>query len=106
MKYLVVAMALGAAVLAGGSAAHAAANGGTRPIAQANQPTDISARGRHHHWHGHHHHWRPHGYYRPYYRSYGYYPRSYGYYGGGPYGYYGGGPGVSFSFGSGGYRGW
>ena len=37
--------------------------------------------------------------------SYGYYaPRSHGYYGGPRY--YGGGPGVTFSFGSGGYRGW
>ena len=39
-----------------------------------------------------------------YYGSYNYYaPRPYGYYG--PR-YYGGGPGVTFSFGSGGYRGW
>lgn len=106
MKYLVVAIALSTAALTGGSAAHAAGNGGAKPGALANHPTDISARGRHHHWHGHHHHWRPHGYYRPHYRSYGYYQRPYGYYGGGPYGYYGGGPGVSFSFGSGGYRGW
>ena len=41
-----------------------------------------------------------------YYSSYlGYYaPRPHGYYGGPRY--YGGGPGVTFSFGSGGYRGW
>ncbi|MBR0719081.1 hypothetical protein [Bradyrhizobium liaoningense] len=109
MKNLVVAMTVGAAVFAGGSAANAASNVKAKPGVQANQSqanrsTDISARHRHHHW-------RHHGYYRPHYRSYGYYPRSYGYYprsygyyGGGPYGYYGGGPGVSFSFGSGGYR--
>jgi len=37
--------------------------------------------------------------------SYGYYvPRSYGHYGGPRY--CGGGPGVTFSFGTGGYRGW
>ena len=71
----------------------------------AQSPTDISAQYRHRHWHGHHghRHWR-HRHYRPYYRSYNYYaPRQYGYYG--PR-YYGGGPGVTFSFGSGGYRGW
>ena len=46
-----------------------------------------------------------HRHYRPYYRSHNYYaPRAYGY--SRPYGYYGGGPGVTFSFGSGGYRGW
>jgi hypothetical protein len=47
-----------------------------------------------------HGYYRPHhrhGYYRPYYNSYGYQR---------PYGYYGGGPGISFNFGSGGYRGW
>jgi hypothetical protein len=105
MKNLVVAIVVGSAALAGGSAANAASTFKAKPDAQANQSqadrsTDFSARHRHHHWHGHRH-WRPHGYYRPHYRSYGYYPRSYGYYGGGPYGYYGGGPGVSFSFGSG-----
>ncbi|MEK9279367.1 MULTISPECIES: hypothetical protein [unclassified Bradyrhizobium] len=112
MKYLFVAMAVGAAALAGGSVAHAANNGKATQNAQGNQSqrsqsTDISAQHRHyhHHWRGHHygHHWRHHGYYRPHYRSYGYYPRR-GYYGGGPYGYYGGGPGVTFSFGTGGYR--
>jgi hypothetical protein len=60
------------------------------------------------HWRGYHHHpiaTGVHHHYRPYYNSYGYYaPRSYGYYGGPRY--YGGGPGVTFSFGSGGYRGW
>jgi hypothetical protein len=59
---------------------------------------------RHRHWRGHHHHHWGHRHYRPYYGSYNYYaPRRYGYYG--PR-YYGGGPGVTFSFGSGGYRGW
>jgi len=48
-------------------------------------------------------HWH-HRHYRPYYGSYGYHaPRQYGYYG--PR-YYGGGPGITFSFGSGGHRGW
>lgn len=106
MKNLVVAMAVGAAALIGGTAAQASDKGETG--AQASQSTDISARGRHHH-HGYHHHWRGHhwrqGYYRPYGNSYGYYRGpSYGYpsYGyGHPYGYYGGGPGVTFSFGSG-----
>ncbi|MVT75396.1 hypothetical protein GPL20_20550 [Bradyrhizobium cajani] len=101
MKYLFVAMAVGAAALAGGSAANAANNSSAKPIAQGSRSTDISAQHRHH-YHGHrHHHWRHHhGHYRPYYRSYGYYPRHHGYYGGGPYGYYGGGgPGVTFSFG-------
>lgn len=111
MKNLVVAIAVSSAVLAGGSAANAAApvkaNSNVKAGAQANQSqanrtTDFSARHRGPHWHGpRHHHWRHHGYYRPHYRSYGYYPRSYGYYGGGPYGYYGGGPGVTFSFGGG-----
>jgi Ni/Co efflux regulator RcnB len=116
MKKLVVAIAVGAAALAGASAANAAspvkAKSGVMTDAQTNQSqanrsTDFSARHRGHHWHGHNH-WRHHGYYRPHYRSYGYYPRSYGYYprshgyyGGGPYGYYGGGPGVTFSFGGG-----
>ena len=48
-----------------------------------------------------HHHVHRHGYYRPhspYYNSYGAYQR--------PYGYYGGGPAISFSFGSGGHRGY
>ncbi|MBW7969421.1 hypothetical protein [Bradyrhizobium sp. BR 10289] len=94
MKYLFVAMAVGAAALAGGFA-----NAADKAAQKA--PTDISAQHRHHH-HGHrHHHWRPHhGHYRPhYYRNYGYYPRHHGYYGGGPYGYYGGGPSVTFGFG-------
>ena len=100
MKYLFVAMAIGAAALTA-SAANAAGGGKTKPNAQVGQPTDISAQHRHHHG-SRHHHWRHHhhGYYRPHYRSYGYYPRHRGYYGGGPYGYYGGGgPGVTFSFG-------
>ena len=64
------------------------------------QPISVRATDRH--WHGHHH-WH-HRHYRPYYGSYGYHaPRQYGYYG--PR-YYGGGPGITFSFGSGGHRGW
>jgi hypothetical protein len=100
MKYLFVAMAVGAAALAGGTAANAANNSSAKQNAQG-QSTDISAQHRHHH--GHRQHWRPqhyHGYHRPHYRGYGYYPRHHGYYGGGPYGAYGrGGPGVTFSFG-------
>jgi hypothetical protein len=100
MKYLFVAMAIGAAALTASTAN--AAGGKAKPNAQTRQSTDISAQDRHSH-HGHRHqHWRPHhhGYYRPHYRNYGYYPRHHGYYGGGPYGYYGGGrPGVTFSFG-------
>ena len=105
MKNLVGAMAVAAAVLIGGSAAHAAGTGQAGEGARASQSTDISARSRHHHsrhHYSHGHHWR-HGYYRPrpYYNSYGYYRRpGYGYYGR-PYGYYGGGPGVTFSFGTG-----
>jgi len=92
MKYLFVAMAVGAAALAGGSTANAAGKASAKQNAPAGQSTDISAQHRHHH----------HGYYRPHYRNYGYYPRHHGYYGGGPYGYYGGGgPGVTFSFGGG-----
>jgi hypothetical protein len=102
MKYLFVAMAVGAAALAGGSTANAAGKAGAKQNAQAGRSTDISAQHRYHH-HGHRYHYgryHHHGYYRPHYRSYGYYPRHHGYYSGGPYGYYGGGPGVTFSFGS------
>ena len=110
MKQLAIVFAVGAAALMGGSAADAADNAvksksstdATQSRIAAQSPTDISARHRHRHWHGHHH-WH-HRHYRPYYGSYNYYaPRPYGYYG--PRGY-GGGPGVTFSFGSGGYRGW
>jgi hypothetical protein len=106
MKKLAIVFAVGAAALMGGSAAYAADNASksrtSTGVAQSQSSTDISARHRHRHWHGHHH-WH-HRHYRPYYGSYNYYaPRPYGYYG--PR-YYGGGPGVTFSFGSGGYRGW
>jgi Ni/Co efflux regulator RcnB len=97
MKYLIVAMTVGAAALAGSSAANAANTG-----AKQNAPTDISAQHRHHHHGQRHQQWRhhQHGYYRPHHRSYGYYPRHHGYHGGGPYGYYGGGgPNVTFGFG-------
>ena len=102
MKKLAIMFAVGAAALMGGSAAYAADNAvKAKPSTDVTQSsTDISAHRRHwrhRHW-GHHH-------YRPYYRSYGYYaPRRYGYYGGPRY--YGGGPGISFSFGTGGHRGW
>ncbi|MBI5263519.1 MAG: hypothetical protein HY852_17045 [Bradyrhizobium sp.] len=106
MKNLVVAVAVGAAALAGGSAANAATiDSKAKPGMQASESTDFSSHRRHGYRHGYYRPYRSYGgYYRPY-RSYGYYNRPYGgYYGGGPYGYYGGGPGISFSFGSGGYR--
>lgn len=108
MNKLAIAIAIGAAAVMGGSAASASDKVTTKSSAGINQPlTDFSSQHRHfhrHHHHGHRHHWRHH--HRPYYRSYNYYaPRHHGYYGGGPR-YYGGGPGVTFSFGSGGYRGW
>jgi hypothetical protein len=100
MKKLAIMFAVGAATLIGGSAAYAADNAvKAKPSTNVTQSsTDFSSHRRHYrHW-GHHH-------YRPYYRSYGYYaPRRYGYYGGPRY--YGGGPGISFSFGTGGHRGW
>ena len=105
MKKLSIVFAVGAAALLGGSAANASDNTvKTKAATDVTQPaTDVSSRGRHHRHYGHRH-YRHYGYrsYRPYYgNSYGYYaPRPY--YGG--YGY--GGPGISFSFGSGGYRGW
>jgi len=108
MKKLAIVFAIGAAALTGGSAAYAADNA-VKPrapigVAQSSS-TDFSSQ--HRHWrHGYngHRHWS-YRHYRPHYRSYGYYaPRSYGYYGGPRY--YGGGPGVTFSFGTGGYRGW
>jgi len=126
MKKLAIVFAVSAAALMGGSSAYAADNalkskpstdatqsriGTQSPIAAQSRiatqsSTDISAQHRHRHWHGHHHghrHWH-HRHYRPHYGSYNYYaPRPHGYYG--PR-YYGGGPGVTFSFGSGGYRGW
>jgi hypothetical protein len=111
MKKLAIVFAVGAAALTGGSAAYAADNAVkskastevTQSRIAAQPPTDISAQHRHRHWGHGHYHWH-HRHYRPYYGSYNYYaPRPYGYYG--PR-YYGGGPGVTFSFGSGGYRGW
>jgi hypothetical protein len=110
MKKLAIAFAVGAAALMGGSAAYAADNAvKAKPGTDVTQSriatqssTDISSQHRHRHWR--HHHWGHRHHYRPYYRSYGYYaPRRYGHYG--PR-YYGGGPGVTFSFGTGGYRGW
>jgi hypothetical protein len=107
MKKLAIMFAVGAAALMGGSAAHAADGAvKAKPSTDAAQSriasqssTDFSSHRRHwrhRHW-GHRHH-------RPHYRSYGYYaPRPYGYYG--PR-YYGGGPGITFSFGTGGHRGW
>ena len=101
MKYLFVAMAIGAAALAASQQ-----RGGRQARsqnAQTGQSTDISAQHRHRHHGPSPSPWRPHhrhGFHRPHYRSYGYYPRHHGYYGGGPYGYYGGGgPSVTFGFG-------
>ena len=112
MKKLAIVFAVGATALMGGSVAYAADGAvkskSSTDVAQSRiatrSSTDISAQYRHR-WHGHrHHHWG-HRHYRPYYGSYNYYaPRPYGYYGHPRY--YGGGPGVTFSFGSGGYRGW
>jgi hypothetical protein len=101
MKYLFVAMAVGAVALAGATSANAAGKAGAKPGAPAAQSTDISAQHRHRHHGYRHHHWRQHyGHHRPHYRSYGYYPQHHGYYGSGPYGYYDGGrPGVTFGFG-------
>jgi hypothetical protein len=105
MNKAMIAMAVGAAALLGGSAANAASPDVKAKASTETQATDISSRARHHRMHRHHHHYGMHrghyyryGGYRPYYNSYGSYQR--------PYGYYGGGPGISFSFGSGGYRGW
>jgi hypothetical protein len=107
MKKLIIAMAIGAAALLGGSAANAADNTVKAKAATevTQSSTDISSRGRYYRHYGYRH-------YRPYYRSYGYAPRPYygggyggPYYGGG-YGY--GGPSVTFGFGfgGGGYRSW
>ena len=108
MKKLIIAMAIGAAALLGGSAANAADNTVKAKAATevTQSSTDISSRGRYYRHYGYRH-------YRPYYRSYGYAPRPY-YYGGGyggPYyggGYGYGGPSVTFGFGfgGGGYRSW
>jgi hypothetical protein len=108
MKRFLIAVAVSAAALLGGSAANAADNSVKAKAATdvTRSSTDVSSRGRHYRHYGYRH-------YRPYYRSYGYAPRPYyGGYGGGydrPYyggGYGYGGPGVTFSFGGGGYRGW
>jgi hypothetical protein len=106
MKKLAIVFAVGAAALMGGSVANADSPAKARTstdVTQSSVSTDISAHRRYRHWRRHHHHWGYH-HYRPYYRSYGYAPgRYYGhrYYG---HRYYGGGPGVTFSFGTGGYR--
>jgi hypothetical protein len=104
MKQLAIVFAVGAAALMGGSAYAADSAVRSKPSTGAAQgSTDISAQYRHRHWRGHHHHHWRHRHYRPYYGSYNYYGPRHGYYG--PR-YYGGGPGITFSFGSGGYRGW
>ena len=107
MKKTMIAIAIGAAALIGGTAANAASADAAKSTTAkpatggASRPTSVPAEGittgtgivtitipatayRS---------YRPH-----YYNSYGYYGR--------PHGYYGGGPGISFSFGSGGHRGW
>ena len=111
MKKLAIVFAVGTAALTGGSVASAADNSvkAKTSTGVTQSSTDISSQHRHwrghRSWRGHHHHHWGHRHYRPHHNSYGYYaPRSHGYYGGPRY--YGGGPGVTFSFGSGGYRGW
>jgi hypothetical protein len=105
MKKLAIVVAVGATALIGSSAANAADHSGkAKATAGTSQSTDLSSR-------RYYRQYRHYGYrhYRPYYRSYGYAPRPYYGYGGGPYygsGYGYGGPGVTFSFGTGGYRGW
>jgi hypothetical protein len=106
MNKLSIVLACAAAALLGGSAAKAAdatANAKAGNVV-TQQSTDISSRNRHRH-HGQRHYGHRHYYgyrnYRPYYGN------SYGYYAPRPYGGYGyGGPGITFSFGSSGYRGW
>jgi hypothetical protein len=107
MKRFLIAVAVSAAALLGGSAANASDNTAKAKVATdvSQSSTDFSSR--HRHYRRYHHYGYRH--YRPYYRSYAYAPRPYygGY--GGPYysrGYGYGGPSVSFSFGGGGYRGW
>ena len=106
MNKTMIAMAVGVAALLGGSAANAAAPAVKAKNNTETTATDVGSRAKHHsRTYRHHGHYGMHrgyyhryGGYRPYYNSYGAYQR--------PYGYYGGGPGISFSFGSGGYRGW
>jgi len=106
MKTLALSLALGAAVLCGGSIANAApaAKQAQAPVVShsdsARQATDMSSRHRWrrhawHRWHRHHRHW---GYNPGYYRS------SYGYYDDAPAYYYRPAPVVSFGFGFGGPR--
>jgi len=103
MKKLAIMFAVGAAALMGGSAAYADNAVKAKPSTDAAHSTQSSTDFSSHRRHWRHRHWGHH-HYRPYYRSYGYYaPRPYGYYG--PR-YYGGGPGITFSFGTGGHRGW
>jgi Ni/Co efflux regulator RcnB len=106
MKKLAIVFAVSAAALMGGSSAYAADNAAkskssTDAAQSPRLSTDISAQHRHRHWRGHRH-WH-HRHYRPYYGSYNHYAPRHSYYG--PR-YYGGGPGITFGFGSGGYRGW
>jgi hypothetical protein len=101
MKKLAIILAVGAAAVMGGSVANADGPAKARTSTDVTQSsTDISAHRRSYR----HRHYRSYGYYAPrrHYRSYGYAPGRYGYYGGRRY--YGGGPGVTFSFGTGGYR--
>src|SRR5258708_33679257 len=81
MKRFLIAVAVSAAALLGGSAANAADNTVKAKAATdvTQSSTDISSRGRHYRHYGYRH-------YRPYYRSYGYAPRPH--YGGYWRGYY------------------
>src|SRR5712671_4280608 len=99
MKKLIIAMAVGAAALLGGSAANATdTTVKAKAATNVTQSTDISSRRRHYRHYGYRHsppHYRSYGYApRPYYgNSYGYAPQPY--YGGYNRGYgrpyYGGG---------------
>lgn len=104
MKKLAIVLAVGAAALMGSSVANAdspAKAKASTDVTQSSVSTDFSAHRRHwRHRHWRHRHWS-HRHYRPYYRSYGYAPGRYYY---GRPRYYGGGPGITFSFGTGGYR--
>src|SRR5258707_6986717 len=79
MKRFLIAVAVSAAALLGGSAANAADNTVKAKAATdvTQSSTDISSRRRYHHYG--YRHYRHYGYrhYRPLYRSYGYAPRPY-----------------------------
>lgn len=97
MKKLVIAAAVGATFLLGGSAANAKDEAVVVKAGADASQTDLSARRRHYRYRV------VHRVYRPYYQSYGYIPAP-TYYAPAPY-YYGGGPVISLGFGGGGWGG-